>query len=176
MKLEDIQQAKMLDDRRRELAFKITLVRGNGLGVTIQGNYQDNEILDAVREHVVAVLESRIDGIDDELRAIGVDIEKEAASEEHAGFKEPKVPAPPRPRKSIGMAETVIGREPLQYAASDMEKNWLSGYRAGWDAAKPPPPAYSKAMEAEDDAWNESKANGGPRPARPVIRPPREKK
>lgn len=77
MKLNDIQQAKMLDDQRREPAFNITLVRGNGLGVTIQGSYQDDEILDAVREHVVAVLESRIDRIDDDLRAIGVDVEKE---------------------------------------------------------------------------------------------------
>ncbi|GAA0493414.1 MULTISPECIES: hypothetical protein [Pigmentiphaga] len=162
MKLEDIQQAKMLDDRRRELAFKITLVRGNGLGVTIQGNYQDNEILDAVREHVVAVLESRIDGIDDELRAIGVDIKKAPPSDEPAA----NLPILPRARKAIGSAETQVGREPLIYTATDMEAYGQKCYTAGRRSAKPAPGTYSKAMEAEDDAWADYNAGRGPHPKR----------
>lgn len=85
---------------------------------------------------------------------------------ERAEFKEPKVPAPPKPRKAIGTATTVAGREPLQYAASDMDKRWLSGYRAGWAAAQPPAGSYSAAQRAEDDAWAEYRAGRGPHPKR----------
>ncbi|MPS30544.1 MAG: hypothetical protein E2576_14530 [Alcaligenaceae bacterium] len=162
MKLNDIQQAKLLDDQRRELAFKITLVRGNGLGITIQGNYQDDEILDAVREHVVAVLESRIDRIDDDLRAIGVDVEKEPLGDGPAA----RLPILPRARKAIGSAETQVGREPLIYTAADMEAYGRKCHTAGRLSALPPPGPYSKAQKAEDEAWAEYNAGRGARPAR----------
>jgi len=83
-----------------------------------------------------------------------------------AEYKEPKAPAPPRPRKAIGTATTVAGRELLQYAASDMDKRWLAGYRAGWQAAQPPAGSYSAAQRAEDDAWAEYRAGRGPHPTR----------
>ena len=176
MKLEDIQQAKLLDDQRRELAFKITLVRGNGLGVTIQGTYQDAEMLAAVRGRVVSVLEARIAGIDDELRAIGVDIEKELRPlpEELAS----ELPILPRPRKSIGTAETQVGREPLVYAVSDMEAFGQACFNAGRRSARPnPAPSgdLSPAQIAEEDAWMDYKTGRGPRPARTPANTGRKK-
>jgi len=78
-----------------------------------------------------------------------------------------KRPALPRPRKRIGNVFNSDGAM-LEYSADEMSAHGTHCFNAGWRAAQPPlTGGYSKANELEDDAWNEHKTNGGPRPTAP---------
>jgi hypothetical protein len=71
VKLEDFDAVKQLKMRVDELE-RDKFYCEKGLGVTIQGRYQDDEIIDAVRPVVVAVLDRRIADCYAALRNLGV--------------------------------------------------------------------------------------------------------
>ncbi|MBB3691465.1 hypothetical protein [Sphingomonas sp. BK580] len=76
MKIADVSRAKRLIDERLTLATRRDDVeRGNILGVTLSGEYQDKDMLNAVRPWVAAELQRRIDGIEHELDGLGVTID-----------------------------------------------------------------------------------------------------
>lgn len=110
------------------------------------------------------------------------DLTARAAAQPQAGipaerpqFKQPEIPPPPRPHKAIGTATTAVGRELLQYTASDMGQQWMAGYHAGWAAAHPTTGGYSKANGIEDDGWTDYNAGRGPRPTRAPLHPKRKR-
>lgn len=75
MKFEDISKVSLLQDELKKLIFEKELVeRGNrgGLGITIQGSYQDDDFQDAVRPAVVAELVRRCEAIKSEMMKLGV--------------------------------------------------------------------------------------------------------
>lgn len=75
MKLSDQQSVQILVNERKELVSSMELVKGNGLGVTIQGRYQDDTMLDRARPSVLAELQRRINVIDNNLTDYGVEID-----------------------------------------------------------------------------------------------------
>lgn len=72
MKLEDFGKVHALAKRRAELKGQVELVEGKGLGVTIQGRYQDDDMVDVARPCILNELQGRIDDIERELIALGV--------------------------------------------------------------------------------------------------------
>lgn len=72
MKLSEFEQAKEVHTRLTNLDADIRHASGEGLGVTLQGRYQDNDFLEEVREAIVGVLLQRRQAIIDELRELGV--------------------------------------------------------------------------------------------------------
>lgn len=46
-----------------------------GLGVTLQGRYQDDDLLDRVRPVVLRVLSDRLSDVNKELLALGVEVD-----------------------------------------------------------------------------------------------------
>lgn len=61
MNVENLSNANYIYNEMKELQRqKCILESGAGLGVTIQSTYQDNAFLDAIRPHVVAELDKRI--------------------------------------------------------------------------------------------------------------------
>ncbi|MBA1157771.1 hypothetical protein [Microvirga mediterraneensis] len=61
-------------NKRHDLENDATLAATSGLGVTIQGRYQDEAMLDAVRRSVVNEFNRRIAEVDEELRSLGVEV------------------------------------------------------------------------------------------------------
>lgn len=74
MRLADIERANSLMTKRQSLENDATLAATSGLGVTIQGRYQDEAMLDAVRRSVVNEFNRRIAEVDEELRSLGVEV------------------------------------------------------------------------------------------------------
>lgn len=77
MKIEDFNEVRRLHEQVASLDLSITLVETNGLGVTIQGRYQDDHILNPVRPVVVAVLKRERAKRHQALRELGVDVPAE---------------------------------------------------------------------------------------------------
>lgn len=72
VKISDIPKALKLFDERNELLSKIERIENtNALGVTIQGTYQDDTILDPIRPIVVKLLQVKVKVIDDKLAEMG---------------------------------------------------------------------------------------------------------
>lgn len=75
MKLQDIHQATSLATERGLLTTSIrSISQGHDLGVTINGRYQSDAMLDAVRPSVLAHLQQLVDAIDAQLSALGVEV------------------------------------------------------------------------------------------------------
>lgn len=75
MKLQNIHQVSTLASARSELINSIAQISNDkALGVTINGRYQDDAMLDAVRPAVLANLQQRVKSIDSELSALGVEV------------------------------------------------------------------------------------------------------
>lgn len=75
MKLQDIHQATSLATERRLLTTSIQRIsEGHDLGVTINGRYQSDAMLDAVRPSVLSHLQQLVDAIDAQLSALGVEV------------------------------------------------------------------------------------------------------
>lgn len=75
MKLSDALKVNTLVGQRRELSRALERARGDGLGVTIEGRYQDDDMKAAVRDAVVDELRRRIHLIDRELTTLSVTID-----------------------------------------------------------------------------------------------------
>lgn len=75
MKIEDFNEVRRLHEQVASLDLSITLVETNG--VTIQGRYQDDHILNPVRPVVVAVLKRERAKRHQALRELGVDVPAE---------------------------------------------------------------------------------------------------
>lgn len=76
MKIEDYEKVRRLHDEIASLDKDLAYVNGggNGLGVTIQGRYQDDEIVDQVRPVVAGILTvAKIDRLL-KLRSLGVEV------------------------------------------------------------------------------------------------------
>lgn len=73
MKIENLSLAYAKYQGIIELKQKVASVNGTGLGVTIGGAYQDNDMLSAVRDSVIAELNRRICARIDELKAMGLE-------------------------------------------------------------------------------------------------------
>jgi len=81
MKIADFNKVQALMRDRAELANQMKCVAdpsSEALGITIFGRYQSTAMLAAVRPYVVAVLKARIDNIDHDLQALGVDTDEPA--------------------------------------------------------------------------------------------------
>lgn len=80
MRLSDFATVRDLMQKRSALCLQrdnIEADQGRGiLGVTIQGVYQDEELVDRIRPAVLDTLANRIAAIDDKLAALGVDPSK----------------------------------------------------------------------------------------------------
>jgi hypothetical protein len=79
MKLSDFENLNKLVLIRNGLKEKIDIVSNNGkypngLGVTIQGSYQDSYILDVVRPVVLDQLNERLRLVDEQIIALGVNV------------------------------------------------------------------------------------------------------
>ena len=73
MKIENMAQAYYIKQDLDELQQKKRLVEGGGgLGLTIQSAYQDADFEEAIRPHVLAELENRIQQKKDALAELGV--------------------------------------------------------------------------------------------------------
>ena len=75
MKIQDFGKVNTLMDQRASLMADLSAARaidGNGLGVTINGRYQDKEMLLAVREAVIEEFKRRIRIIETDLKTYGV--------------------------------------------------------------------------------------------------------
>lgn len=79
MKIEDYEKVRRLHDEIASLDKDLAYVNGggNGLGVTIQGRYQDDEVVDQVRPVVVGILQRAKAERVLALRELGVDIPDE---------------------------------------------------------------------------------------------------
>ena len=76
MKYEDYEKVRRLHDEIASLDKDLAYVNGggNGLGVTIQGRYQDDEIVDQVRPVVAGILTvAKIDRLL-KLRSLGIEV------------------------------------------------------------------------------------------------------
>lgn len=77
MKMSNLYAAREAEAQLTSIDFQIYLVstEGGSLKIAIDGTYQDNEIIEAVRPAVVAELESRKAKIIARLKELGVDPE-----------------------------------------------------------------------------------------------------
>ncbi len=74
MKIEDYDKVRRLHDEIASLDKDLAYVNSNGLGVTIQGRYQDDPIVDQVRPVVAGILQvAKIDRLL-QLRRLGVEV------------------------------------------------------------------------------------------------------
>lgn len=77
MKIEDFHDVRRLHEQVASLDADIELVETNGLGVTIQGRYQSDHILNPVRPVVVAMLKRERAKRLQALRNLGVEVPDE---------------------------------------------------------------------------------------------------
>lgn len=80
MKRSNFYDVQCLMDDRNELIKKLDYAMGgnyanSGLGITIRGQYQDDDMINACRPAVTKELKRRIQLIDEQLTALGVDTE-----------------------------------------------------------------------------------------------------
>lgn len=76
MKLTDLDTANHLFSALRELRSQKEHVKGNGLGVTILGRYQDDVFLAAVRPFALSELDRRIAYHIHQLRELGIKVDE----------------------------------------------------------------------------------------------------
>lgn len=79
MKLSSFDRAKVLVDERTALLHQVDLVtrscdKNRILGVTIQGYYQDAGMLDVLRPVIITELRRRLEPLEVELTAIGLEL------------------------------------------------------------------------------------------------------
>lgn len=69
------EQAQRLFAKRKEHLKRLAIARGDTahgcLGVTLQGTYQEEDFVDAIRPHVVALVLEQIAVVDESLRVLG---------------------------------------------------------------------------------------------------------
>lgn len=73
MKLANYHKAAALVAQRQKLVANLADVKADGLGVTIRGTYQDEDMQSAVRSAVVEELSRRIRIVDEDLKVLGVE-------------------------------------------------------------------------------------------------------
>ena len=81
MKLSKFHDVHQLMITRQDLRSKIDYAMegtydNSGLGITIRGQYQNDEMINACRQAVVAELEKRLRAVDRELTLLGVIVEE----------------------------------------------------------------------------------------------------
>lgn len=73
MHIKNINTASILSAQLKELEEQyLIIVRGQGLGITIQSRYQDDAFVDAVRSSVTGELSRRIGAINGQLKDLGI--------------------------------------------------------------------------------------------------------
>lgn len=73
MHINNINAASILSAQLKELEEQYhIIVRGQGLGITIQSRYQDDAFVDAVRTSVTGELSRRIGAIKGQLKDLGI--------------------------------------------------------------------------------------------------------
>lgn len=73
MHIKNINTASILSAQLKELEGQyLIIVRGQGLGITIQSRYQDDAFVDAVRSSVTGELSRRIGAIKGQLKDLGI--------------------------------------------------------------------------------------------------------
>ena len=73
MHINNINAASILSGQLKELEEQyLIIVRGQGLGITIQSRYQDDAFVDAVRSSVTGELSRRIGAIKGQLKELGI--------------------------------------------------------------------------------------------------------
>ncbi|WP_447874646.1 hypothetical protein [Serratia fonticola] len=73
MKLENLSKAIGIQEQLKGLEAQYHMVvRGEGLGITIQGSYQDDAFVDAIRSSVTGELSRRIGARKSELAELGI--------------------------------------------------------------------------------------------------------
>lgn len=79
MKAANFNEAYSIFQAMKSLQHQRTIVAGgNGLGVTIQSAYQEDALVDAIRPHVVAELDRRIEGKKAILSEMGITFDEAA--------------------------------------------------------------------------------------------------
>lgn len=74
MKYTDLRKANFLNEKLKDLVSQKEMVERvqEGLGITVQGKYQDLEFVNVVRPHVVAELVRRCEEVKKEIKQLGV--------------------------------------------------------------------------------------------------------
>ncbi|AYY32901.1 TPA: hypothetical protein UL433_004944 [Klebsiella pneumoniae] len=73
MNINNVNAASILCEQLRELEVqRAIVVRGQGLGITIQSRYQDDAFVNAVRNSVTGELSRRIGAVKHQLAELGV--------------------------------------------------------------------------------------------------------
>ncbi|HBV3603383.1 TPA: hypothetical protein MDV36_000050 [Klebsiella aerogenes] len=73
MNINNVNAASILCEQLKELEGQYLLVaRGEGLGITIQGRYQDDDFVNAIRRSVTGELSRRIGAVKHHLTELGV--------------------------------------------------------------------------------------------------------
>ena len=73
MNINNVNAASILCEQLKELEVQYSLVvRGEGLGITIQSRYQDDDFVNAVRRRVTGELSRRIGAVKHQLTELGV--------------------------------------------------------------------------------------------------------
>lgn len=73
MNINNIRAASFLCEQLKELEGQyLVVVRGEGLGITIQSSYQDADFVNAVRSSVTRELCRRIGGVKHQLAELGI--------------------------------------------------------------------------------------------------------
>lgn len=76
MRLTDLWEVNDLERRRDKLiAQRVKVIAGEWLGVTIQGTYQDDDMVEFTRPAVIHVLNDRITAIEVRLVELGLTID-----------------------------------------------------------------------------------------------------
>ncbi|CAH5335693.1 TPA: hypothetical protein JG901_000123 [Enterobacter hormaechei subsp. steigerwaltii] len=73
MNINNVNAASALCEQLKELEWQYSLVvRGEGLGITIQSRYQDDAFVNAVRSSVTGELSRRIGAVKHQLKELGI--------------------------------------------------------------------------------------------------------
>ncbi|MFU8999020.1 hypothetical protein ACNA2A_19395 [Klebsiella pneumoniae] len=73
MNIHNVNSASILCEKLKELEGQYSLVaRGEGLGITIQSRYQDDDFVNAVRMNVTVELSRRIGAVKHQLTELGI--------------------------------------------------------------------------------------------------------
>lgn len=75
MHINDLDQVGYLNNDRLVLLEKLREIKGS-LGITIGGRYQNEDIVDEIRPHVQAALQSRLDVILLRIKSYGVNFDE----------------------------------------------------------------------------------------------------
>lgn len=76
MKASDLKRAYEIQDSIEKIEHQINFIRnGHHLGITIQGTYQKDEFVDAIRPHVIDHMEKGVKTLKAKLKALGIEPE-----------------------------------------------------------------------------------------------------